>query len=64
MAQPNNSRSTIFFLSMFKEIKNIIESNFKGSINEYQEFHALLVEHAKHFYQKKEDYKKDFLLKV
>ena len=48
----------------YEEIKNIIESNFKGSVNEYQEFHALLVEHAKHFYQKKEDYKKDFLLEV
>ena len=48
----------------YLEIKKLIENNFKGQVKEYQEYHALIVEHAKEFYQKKEDYKNDFLLKM
>jgi endonuclease-3 related protein len=46
----------------YSEIKKLIESNLKKDFKLFQEYHALLVEHAKHFYLKKENYKKDFLL--
>jgi len=37
----------------YLKIKSLFESNFKGSVNEYQEYHALIVEHAKRYYTKK-----------
>ena len=44
----------------YKELKNIIENEFKLIIKDkqklvqtYQEFHALIVEHGKHYYSKK-----------
>jgi endonuclease-3 related protein len=44
----------------YKELKNMIESEFKKTIKNkkkliqtYQEFHALLVEHGKNYYSKK-----------
>ena len=29
------------------------EDNFEGEVNDYQEYHALIVEHAKNYYFKK-----------
>jgi endonuclease-3 related protein len=44
----------------YKELKNMIEKDFKNNIKDknklvqnYQEFHALIVEHSKHYYSKK-----------
>lgn len=37
----------------YLKVKNFIEEEFKGDIFQYQEFHALIVEHAKRFYSKK-----------
>lgn len=37
----------------YMEVKNLIESNFEGNIEDYQEFHALIVEHAKRYYTKR-----------
>ncbi len=48
----------------YSEIKQLIESKIKKDYKLFQEYHALLVEHAKHFYLKKETYKDDFLLKI
>ena len=37
----------------YNKIKNLFEDNFNGGVNEYQEYHALIVEHAKNHYFKK-----------
>jgi len=37
----------------YMTIKKFFENNFKGNVNEYQEYHALIVEHAKRYYSKK-----------
>jgi len=44
--------------------KNINIENIKEKVNYYQEYHALLVRHAKKYYRKKEDYKKDPLINI
>lgn len=53
------SRRIFSYLGLIKEkdsyikIKKFIESNFEGDFKKYQEFHALIVEHAKRYYTKK-----------
>lgn len=37
----------------YMHIKNLCENNFNGNFEDYQEFHALLDEHAKNYYIKK-----------
>lgn len=37
----------------YYKIKKLFENNFDAGVNEYQEYHALIVEHAKNYYQKK-----------
>ena len=37
----------------YNKIKKLFEDNFDGGVNEYQEYHALIVEHAKNHYFKK-----------
>ena len=37
----------------YNKIKKLFEDDFEGSVSEYQEYHALIVEHAKNFYVKK-----------
>lgn len=44
----------------YKDIKSLVENEFEATIkdkdilvNSYQEFHALIVEHGKHYYSKK-----------
>ena len=37
----------------YNKIKKLFEDDFEGSVNDYQEYHALIVEHAKNFYVKK-----------
>jgi endonuclease-3 related protein len=44
------------------EIKSLFEESLPGEFEVYQEFHALLVEHAKRYYQKKGNYEKCPLL--
>ncbi|MBN2881311.1 endonuclease III domain-containing protein [Candidatus Woesearchaeota archaeon] len=45
----------------YDEVKNLFESNFEKDFKLFQEYHALLVEHAKNYYTKK---KSDSLLNV
>jgi endonuclease III related protein len=45
----------------YNEIKDYFERSLKEDYKIYQEFHALIVEHAKRYYLKKR-YEKDFLL--
>jgi endonuclease III related protein len=40
----------------YSEIKALFEESLPGDLEIYQEYHALLVEHAKRYYQKKGDY--------
>lgn len=53
------SRRIFSYLGLINEkdsyikIKKFIESNFEGDFKKYQEFHALIVEHAKRYYTKK-----------
>lgn len=53
------SRRIFSYLGLISEkdsylkVKKFIESNFSASLNDYQEYHALIVEHAKRFYTKK-----------
>lgn len=47
----------------YEEIRSFIEENIEKDFKVYQEFHALLVEHAKRFYIKKKSLR-DFLLDV
>lgn len=43
----------------YDEIKGLFEANLQPpNLAVYQEYHALLVEHAKRYYKKKEDYQK------
>ena len=37
----------------YNKIKKFFEDNFKGNVNDFQEYHALIVEHAKNYYLKK-----------
>ena len=37
----------------YNKIKKLFEDNFDGEVNDYQEYHALIVEHAKNYYFKK-----------
>lgn len=37
----------------YNKIKKLFEDDFEGSASDYQEYHALIVEHAKNFYVKK-----------
>ena len=37
----------------YNKIKKLFEDNFRGNVNDYQEYHALIVEHAKNYYLKK-----------
>ncbi|MCQ2977581.1 MAG: endonuclease III domain-containing protein [archaeon] len=53
------SRRIFSYLGLINEkdsyikIKKFIGSNFEGDFKKYQEFHALIVEHAKRYYTKK-----------
>lgn len=40
----------------YDEIKTLFEENFKPDLIVYQEYHALIVEHAKRYYSKKTEY--------
>ena len=49
-------RQTIGYINekdSYMKVKNLIESNFEGNVEDYQEFHALIVEHAKRYYTKR-----------
>lgn len=48
----------------YSEIKALFEENLPDDLAVYQEFHALLVEHAKRYYQKKGNYTKCPLLDI
>ena len=37
----------------YNKIKKFFEENFNGNVSDYQEYHALIVEHAKNHYSKK-----------
>jgi endonuclease-3 related protein len=37
----------------YMSIKKLFETNFVGDVNMFQEYHALIVEHAKRYYSKK-----------
>ena len=37
----------------YNNVKKLFEDNFDGTVNDYQEYHALIVEHAKNHYLKK-----------
>ena len=43
-------------------IKNFFENNFSADVNMFQEYHALIVEHAKRYYSNKPYGKNDKLL--
>jgi len=45
----------------YEKIQKLFHEFLPKDFKIYQEFHALLVEHAKHFYLKKENWRKDFL---
>jgi len=47
----------------YNEIKALFEENLPQDLAVYQEYHALLVEHAKRYYQKKGNWGNDILLK-
>ena len=49
--------------SIYDEIKAFFEKNLPQDWIIYQEYHALIVEHAKRFYSKRADYKKCPLVK-
>ena len=42
----------------YDEIKEVFEKNLPRDLIIYQEYHALIVEHAKRHYPKRADYKK------
>ena len=48
----------------YNEIKALFEENLPEDLAVYQEYHALLVEHAKRYYQKKSSYAKCPLLEI
>jgi endonuclease-3 related protein len=37
----------------YMQVKKMFQNNFSADVNMYQEFHALIVEHAKRYYTKK-----------
>jgi endonuclease-3 related protein len=47
--------------SKYEEVKHLFEQNLPKDFKLYQEYHALLVEHAKRFYLKNKNSKEDFL---
>jgi endonuclease-3 related protein len=47
--------------SRYEEVKHLFEHNIPRDFKLYQEYHALLVEHAKRFYLKKKNRREDFL---
>ena len=47
----------------YMKIKKFFQNNFKGSVNDYQEYHSLIDEHAKNYYNKKPYGLNDNLLK-
>lgn len=47
----------------YNEIKALFEENLPEDLAVYQEYHALLVEHAKRYYQKKSNQNNDIILK-
>jgi endonuclease-3 related protein len=47
----------------YNEIKALFEENLPEDLAVYQEYHALLVEHAKRYYQKKSIRENDIILK-
>jgi endonuclease-3 related protein len=48
----------------YSEIKALFEENLPEDLVIYQEYHALLVEHAKRYYQKKIFYSRCPLLNI
>lgn len=48
----------------YPEIKALFEENLPEDLVIYQEYHALIVEHAKRYYQKKSNYSQCPLLKI
>ena len=40
----------------YDEVKNLFEDNLKSDVRIFQEYHALIVEHAKRYYSKKDSY--------
>uniref|UniRef100_A9A6E0 HhH-GPD family protein n=1 Tax=Methanococcus maripaludis (strain C6 / ATCC BAA-1332) TaxID=444158 RepID=A9A6E0_METM6 len=48
----------------YDKIKELFEENIPKNLEIYQEYHAILVEHAKNYYRKKENYCKCPLLKI
>jgi len=48
----------------YEEIKKLFEKNLPKNLKIYQEYHALIVEHAKKHYSKKPYGKKDLLLNI
>jgi len=48
----------------YSEIKALFEENLPKDLATYQEYHALLVEHAKRYYQKKINYSQCPLLRI
>ncbi|WP_459202240.1 endonuclease III domain-containing protein [Methanococcus sp. CF] len=48
----------------YDKIKELFEENIEKNLEMYQEYHALLVEHAKNYYRKKENYCRCPLLKI
>jgi endonuclease III related protein len=48
----------------YSKIKALFEESIPGDLEIYQEYHALLVEHAKRYYQKKGSYAKCPLLSI
>ncbi|OIO63783.1 endonuclease III [Candidatus Woesearchaeota archaeon CG_4_10_14_0_2_um_filter_33_10] len=48
----------------YEEIKKLFENNLEKDLKLYQEYHSLIVEHAKRHYSKKPYGKNDLLLKV
>lgn len=37
----------------YHQVKKLFEENFQGDVDDYKQYHALIVEHAKNYYKKK-----------
>lgn len=37
----------------YHQVKKLFEENFQGDVEDYKQYHALIVEHAKNYYRKK-----------
>ena len=37
----------------YHQVKKLFEENFQGDLDDYKQYHALIVEHAKNYYRKK-----------